>query len=155
MGSIVKSRFFVGAGAILLASMTFAQEIPPQVSVKVSAASAGKPLAVTVTIQFEEGLHGYQNPPSDPFENPVKISVTEKRFKLLKVTYPKGVSMTQEGSTKSSLVYMGKVDFPLQIQLPKKPGKYTIPLNVAYQQCSDRTCYPPSSASVKVQVTIK
>jgi len=155
MGSIVKSRFFVGAGAILLASMAFAQEIPPQVSVKVSAASAGKPLAVTVTIQFEEGLHGYQNPPSDPFENPVKISVTEKRFKLLKVTYPKGVSMTQEGSTKSSLVYMGKVDFPLQIQLPKKPGKYTIPLNVAYQQCSDRTCYPPSSASVKVQVTIK
>ena len=151
----MKKKLIFGLGALVLATPAVAQEIPPQVSVKVSAASAGKPLAVTVTIQFEEGLHGYQNPPSDPFENPVKISVTDKRFKLLKVTYPKGVSMTQEGSTKSSLVYMGKVDFPLQIQLPKKPSKYTIPLSIAYQQCSDRTCYPPSIASVKVQVTIK
>ncbi len=152
---MMKNKFFPVTGALLLAGLANAQEVPPQISVKVSAAAAGKPLAVTVSIQFEEGLHGYQNPPSDPFENPIKISVTDKRFKLLKVTYPKGVSMTQEGSTKSSLVYMGKVDFPVQIELPKKPGKYTIPLNIAFQQCSDRTCYPPSSASVKVQVTIK
>ncbi len=152
---MMKNNFFLVTGALLLAGLANAQEVPPQISVKVSAAAAGKPLAVTVSIQFEEGLHGYQNPPSDPFENPIKISVTDKRFKLLKVTYPKGVSMTQEGSTKSSLVYMGKVDFPVQIELPKKPGKYTIPLNIAFQQCSDRTCYPPSSASVKVQVTIK
>jgi DsbC/DsbD-like thiol-disulfide interchange protein len=152
---MMKNKFFLVTSALLLAGLANAQEVPPQISVKVSAAASGKPLAVTVSIQFEEGLHGYQNPPSDPFENPIKISVTDKRFKLLKVTYPKGVSMTQEGSTKSSLVYMGKVDFPVQIELPKKPGKYTIPLNIAYQQCSDRTCYPPSSASVKVQVTIK
>ena len=84
----------------------------PVLEFKVSATPGKDGLVTgTLTVKIPEGWHAYQNPPKSEYENPVTLTSKTKKFKLTKVTYPKGIAMMSSGS--DSLVYEGsiKIDF--------------------------------------------
>ncbi|OWU64889.1 MAG: hypothetical protein CBB60_007505 [Armatimonadetes bacterium Cent15-Ar3] len=125
----------------------------PVLEFKVSA-TPGKDGAVSgsLTVKIPAGWHAYQNPPKSEFENPVVLSTATKKFKLSKVTYPKGEAKMSSGN--ESLVYEGtiKIDFVGGFEKGFKPGKkgYEATLDLAYQLCDDSTCIPPTSTAVKL-----
>ena len=146
------------AGILALGTTAFGQETPPRIATTVDLTKGVKAMVVTVNLTFAEGLHGYQNPPSDPFENPVKISISDKRFKIVKISYPKGVPFKQDDATKGSLVYMGSIAIPVSITVAKGakiPSSFALPIKISYQQCSGSTCFPPTVTTLNVQVQTK
>ncbi len=113
----------------------------------------GKPIVGTLKLTFAPGMHGYQNPPSDEFEIPVKISVTG--LAVLKVAYPKGKPVTTAGNEKPSMVYSGTIEIPVTFKPVAKAGKNPVTVKVDYQQCNDSNCWPPSSLTVKSEIVVK
>src|SRR5579859_5902460 len=93
---IMKKAFCLVAALLLAAAChpedrgTPAQEnTPPKLAVKLpAAAKAGATVKGTVEVTFAEGLHGYQNPPSDKDLIPIVLTVDSKDVKLKPVTYP-------------------------------------------------------------------
>lgn len=114
----------------------------------------GKAGAVTgtVSVKIPDGWHAYQNPPKSEFENPITLSTKTKKFKLTKVTYPKGEAKMSSGN--ESLVYEGtiKLEFAGTFEKGFKPGKkgYEAVLDFGYQLCDDSTCIPPTSTTIKL-----
>jgi hypothetical protein len=125
----------------------------PVLEFKVSATPGKDGLVTgTLTVKIPEGWHAYQNPPKSEYENPVTLTSKTKKFKLTKVTYPKGIAMMSSGS--DSLVYEGsiKIDFAGSFEKGSKPGKngYEAVLDFGYQLCDASTCIPPTSSAVKL-----
>ena len=123
------------------------------------AAKAGSMVKGTVTVMVPESNHAYA-PPAKSDE--ITIAVTPlagSKFKLMKVAYPKGQAKNYPGfGEEPILAYEGKVQIPVQIQLPKDAkGKFAVKLNVRSQVCSNTEgqCYPPKNETVTATVTIK
>lgn len=142
--------FLVAAGAAM------AQSAPPTITFKFDKASAapGATIKGTLTITFADGLHGYQNPPSDQYQIPVKVSVIESGFKLLKATYPKGTDFTMAGEEKPTKVYQGTIKIPVEIKASAKPGTYNVNVKLDYQQCNESSCFPPGEVVAKGTLTV-
>ncbi|MFZ4508765.1 MAG: protein-disulfide reductase DsbD domain-containing protein [Fimbriimonas sp.] len=140
-----------------VASLSFAQINPPP-TVKAKAdkltVAPGGVVKTTLQVTFAPDFHAYQNPPSDKFQIPVEVRKPAAPFKLAKVTYPKGVLKVVAGSDQPSGVYEGLTELPIELTAPAKPGKYKVKLVVAYQQCNEENCYPPSQVEVVVDVTV-
>jgi hypothetical protein len=101
----------------------------------------------TLTVKFADGLHGYQNPPSDPNFIPVTVKLSKGDAKLVSIGYPKGTDMTMQGDTKPTKVYSGNIVIHLKLQAGTKSGPIVVA--VGYQQCNESMCYPPSSVDAK------
>jgi DsbC/DsbD-like thiol-disulfide interchange protein len=145
----------LGLFALLAASIAPGPaEDPPTVELKLSGKTApsGGVLKGKVIVTFAPGWHGYQNPPKNDYEIPLKVDSAAKDLKV-KVSYPKGVLKEFQGS--KSLMYEGVVEIPVVVYLPKKIGPYTVKLDVSYQQCDDSTCLPPGKLSLSEKVTLK
>lgn len=141
----------------LWAVFALAQDTPPKVQLKLDkpSAAAGSVVKGTVIVTFEKGLHGYQNPPSDPSMIPIEVVAGDKTTKILKVEYPKGVDLA--GSSEPVKVYEGTIKIPVQLKAPDKTGKATLKIKLNYQQCTETNCFAPSSvtASATLDVTKK
>lgn len=109
---------------------------------------AGKPFKASLKLVFADGLHGYQNPPSDPLNIPVAVSLKSGGFKLVSVSYPKGVAF---GSPPVK-VYSGAVTIDLNLKAGAKSGPIVVQVN--YQQCNESSCYPPDTVTAKATVTV-
>lgn len=131
-----------------------AQNVPPTVSIKLDkpTVAAGKTLKGTATVSFEPGLHGYQNPPTLDYMIPVSLGLSNKEFKLGKVTYPKGVMKKVAGDT--AAVYDGTITITFEAKAPAKVGKYALKFELGYQQCTDENCFPPGTVSAQTNVTV-
>lgn len=131
----------------------------PAATIKLDAPSAvvGKPIHGVLTLTIPAGQHGYQNPPVDPYENPIKLSVIEVGFRLGKVDYPKGTELNVAGAEKPSRVYQGTVTIPFSL-VPTKPspkGAVTnVNFKVDYQLCTMSSCYPPASLVAKAPLKV-
>ena len=135
------------------------QSESPKATIKLDATTVavGKPIKGTLTLTLPEGQHGYQNPPADPFENPIRLSVVEVGFKISKVEYPKGIELKMEGAEKPTRVYEGTVQIPFVLTASKIPSKATaikVNFKVDYQLCTMSNCYPPSSLLVKAPLKV-
>jgi DsbC/DsbD-like thiol-disulfide interchange protein len=146
---------------VVVAAMTasaLAQEgaDAPKVELKLSKTQvqASGQLTGTVTVTFAEGLHGYQNPPSEDFQMPVTVKVDGKTFKLIKANYPKGVDATMAGDPKSFKAYLGTVTIPVTLKAPAKAGSHTLKVVVSYQQCNDQSCFPPGDVAAIAKVKV-
>lgn len=137
------------------ASVVATAQTPPTATLILpKTAVAGQTVKAKLRVTFAEGLHGYQNPPSQDYMIPVKVESAIKGIPI-KVSYPKGniLSVNDE----SVAVYQGLVEIPVTITLPKKPGVVSVKLNVSYQQCTDDTgqCYPPDTVVATGKITVK
>lgn len=150
---------FASVFAMLLAvGISFGQHgnTPPKVTVsfKSPKAKIGSVVPGVITITFAEGLHAYQNPPTDEFQIPVKVSVTEAGFKLAGAAYPKGVAYTPVGETKQIKIYRGTIQIPFKLHVAHKAANYNVNFKVDYQMCSDRACFPPDSLVAKGNLNV-
>ncbi|MEZ0325375.1 MAG: protein-disulfide reductase DsbD domain-containing protein [Fimbriimonas sp.] len=144
-------------GFALLAAtvLSFAQDIAPKAELKLdkTTAVAGSTVKGKIILTFADGLHGYQNPPSDDYQIPTKIEAA-KGTTLLKTIYPKGEPFLMSGEEKPAMVYQGRVEIPVEIKVPAKAGKQTIKLAVNYQQCNDNSCFPPGKIELSSKLTV-
>lgn len=142
--------------AAALAACALARADEPKVTVKLPKAvpTVGGKLNLTVRVEFDPGLHGYQNPPSNEFQIPLKISTPSKGFKLT-AKYPKGVIKQFNGE--DTAVYEGTIEIPVTVDLPQKAGSYSLAIVVDYQQCNESACFPPGSikSELKFKVAAK
>lgn len=118
--------------------------------VKTAKIAPGKIGKGVVTIQFADGWHGYQNPPTKDYQLPVTLKADKAL--MLKVAYPLGVAKMSMGE--ETALYEGKVEFPFTFKAPMKLGKHTIKLTVSYQQCDENSCLPPSTVELKGIYTV-
>jgi len=141
--------------ACVLAAVAAAQNTPPSVKLNPPlVVAAGKPFNAVLTVTFAPGLHGYQNPPSDPSLIPVSVTFVDKTFQAIHVKYPKGTPEKVGGDPKPVSVYEGAIKIPVVVTAPTKLGKTTLKLAFSYQQCTDRTCFQPSSINVQADVLV-
>jgi len=151
------TRVSIVTALVALASAAFSQgSTAPVASLKIVSPTVvvNKTVQAVITLTFADGLHGYQNPASDPTLIPVSVSISDKAFHLLKVDYPKGRPTKVEGEPKPVSVYEGTIKIPVTLQAPAKPGKITLNLKVEYQQCNAQTCFPPSSLNTTATVNV-
>lgn len=129
-------------------------EVPPKLSVvpAKTTVARGETVKGVVKIEFAEGLHGYQNPPTDEYQIPVAISTKTPGVKL-KVSYPKGVIRESMGAP--TALYEGKVDFPFEVTIDRPRGRVPVTFEVRYQQCTETNCFPPQTRSVQTVFTVR
>ena len=147
-------RTLIVLAVIALSALVFGQNDPP--AIKLTFPASAKPGATVkgvVELTFAEGLHAYQNPPTDKYQIPVAVSVDSKLYKLT-AKYPKGISKATGGDPTPAAVYEGTIKIPVTIVVPKKAGTAQFKIVVNYQQCNDGSCFPPSSVSGVVKLKI-
>jgi len=151
------NKVLVLATLASLATLAAAQDdTPPKVTLTLGSptAMANKAIHATLTVTFSEGLHGYQNPPSDPSLIPVTVKSADNVFKVVMVQYPKGTPTKVDGEPKPINVYQGTIKIPVVIQAPSKLGKATVSLSFKYQQCNQQSCFAPGTIVAKATVNI-
>jgi len=130
----------------------------PTATIKLSAptATVGKELKGTIKLSFPLGLHGYQNPPADEFENPIKLSISDKNYKLIKIEYPAGKEFKIQGAEKASLIYEGDIEIPFTLVPTKVQAKNVkaVMLKLGYQLCSSSYCWPPAALTLKAPLKV-
>lgn len=136
----IKTGLVLATALMLLPLVSSAQTV--SVTAK---AGKGK---VILTLTIPSGYHIYA--PTEKSGIPTSI----------KLNAPAGASYTpQWPATKSykalegwMSVYMGKITIPVAITGVK--GKQTVKLSVRTQMCNDRTCLPPATADITMDVKL-
>lgn len=125
------------------------QNTPPVIGAKVLTpkVAPGRLVSGVVSVAFADGLHGYQNPPSEDYMIPVSV---EGQVRGLSVSYPAGHAAKIGGSPVEVMTYSGEIKIPFRFPAATKPGRHSVTLAVGYQQCTDEACFPPGRASVTV-----
>ncbi|MFM9873647.1 MAG: protein-disulfide reductase DsbD domain-containing protein [Fimbriimonadaceae bacterium] len=144
--------------AFLAANIALAplQAEDPTVKIVLDHTSAviGAPISGKAIITFSEGLHAYQNPPSQDYQIPVVVSAGDETIKVVKLKYPDGESHAVGGETEASFTYSGQIEVPFLIKAAGKPGSTSLKLKVRYQQCTDSMCFPPKTLTETTKVTL-
>jgi DsbC/DsbD-like thiol-disulfide interchange protein len=155
---MINTRFLLTAVACVAMGHSLANAPAPQVTAQLTlaqkTAAPGAKVKGVVKVIFPEGLHGYQNPPTKEYMIPVGVKAKAKGFKLVSVTYPKGVARKSPGEQGDVMVYDGEVLIPIVVQMPTKPGTVTIKLIVEWQSCTEMDCFPPEEVTVTGQVVV-
>ena len=150
-------RSLLALVATLCVALAFGQDnTPPTVKLTLpKQAKPGAKVQAVVEITFAEGLHGYQNPPKEDYQIPVKVAFDCKGFVFAKPAYPKGVMRAIGGDPNPTPVYEGTLKIPVTVTVPKKPGATEIKVTVSYQQCNDSACFPPSTVTGAAKLIVK
>ncbi len=141
--------------ATMVTALAFCQAAPPKITLdSPTEVRPGQLVTVFVKVAFADGLHGYQNPPSESYMIPVTVN-PGKTLKAVSVLYPKGHAAKIGGSAVEVMTYSGEVVIKVSFRASAKPGAQPFELNVGYQQCNDDSCFPPGSATLKGSLTVK
>ena len=142
----------------LLCALALAQQdVPPAASLAIASAKSqpGSKVKATLTLTFGDGLHAYQNPPSEDYMIPVTVKSSSTEVKLVKVAYPVGKDEIVGGETKPVKVYEGTIKIPITLQAPDKAGSYDVALSIQYQQCTNNNCFPPKTVAAASKLTVE
>ena len=151
------NRFFfsLALAATAVAGWCQANTPPTVVVTGPTTAVHGKTVTVTVKVTFAEGLHGYQNPPSNPDLIPIKLSLDNKDVKVKTIKYPAGKDESVGGDPAKVRVYENTISIPVTIVAPTKKGKIKLAFRLDYQQCNSQACYPPDTVNGSASLTVK
>jgi thiol:disulfide interchange protein DsbD len=130
---------------------------PPQfVHVSVAApksAAAGGTFTLTVSVTVDKPYHIQGNPAKQDYIPTVVTVGPVAGVKATQVVYPKPV-VVQAGGDRLP-VYEGTVAVKVRIAVAGsvKPGALAVPVQVSYQGCNDKVCYPPNK--IKAQASVR
>lgn len=126
----------------------------PALDVK-AATQAHSKQDVELRFVIQSGLHINSNTPHSPYLIPTKLTLDQPAgVEISKVEYPQGVDYHFEFSPKDALsVYTG--EFGVRVQVHAKPGHYTLHGQLRYQACDDRTCNPPKTLPLTLNLAAK
>ncbi len=151
---------------ILCAAMLAAQSLDPSSEQYVTMASpkkvevaSGKPGMLELDFRVKEGMHINSNTPHSEFLIPTKLSFNAPTDLMIsKVTYPAGQELALAFSPKDKLsVYTGDFHISAQVSATRTAttGPYTLHGELKYQACNDKSCFPPKTLPVVVQVQVE
>jgi hypothetical protein len=112
---------------------------------------------IEVRLTIPEGWHLNSHRPLQEYLRPTELRLeTGVTYRLLRVEYPDGETVTLPFDPQPLSVYQGTVTLIVEVETPPGlgGGGVTIPLLVSYQACSDRECLPPAEARVEVPVSV-
>jgi thiol:disulfide interchange protein len=129
---------------------------PPQMRLELTDAKpfAGETVRGTLTVSLAQGLHAYQNPPSDPTNIPLTVAAAGGT-QLVSVQYPKGKDKPFLGYETPLAIYEGQVRIPVTLRAPTAEGPASFKLSVKVQLCDDTSCYPPQTVEVAATATVQ
>ncbi|MEO6828995.1 MAG: hypothetical protein ABI164_04235 [Acidobacteriaceae bacterium] len=121
----------------------------PRIAMKASA----RPQPVALKFVIQTGLHINSHSPHSPFLIPTSLTFDSvPDVHIANVQYPAGVDYHFRFSPQEALsVYTG--EFSLLVPLRARAGKYMLHGQLRYQACDDRSCNPPKTLPVTVEVT--
>ncbi|AXC14656.1 hypothetical protein ACPOL_5408 [Acidisarcina polymorpha] len=129
-------------------SVTFL--FPEQVSIP-----AGKPAPVDLHFRVADGLHINSHTPREKSLIPTNLAVVEMNaLKVTGVEFPSGTDYAFAFAPSEKLsVYSG--EFVLHAHLAAPAGQYLLQASLRYQACDSRSCYPPKTIPVAIDVIAK
>ena len=141
-----------------LAQMPGGGIVKVDTTVKPAVVKPGGTGVVTLTLVVSPGYHINAPKPSDPdliptaFQGTAPAGVT---FGTPRFPAPKSISVSYE--KQPMLVYTGRtiIQVPFTIAKRVKPGPLSLAGLLNYQGCNSTSCFPPASAVVKAQVSVK
>lgn len=141
--------------AALAVSAIQPQAAKPEVKLVLDSEQAvvGSLVSAKVRVTFADGLHGYQNPPTEDYMIPVVVSMGEES-KTFMVKYPKGTPAIVGGDTKEVMTYEGVVDFPVVFRVSEKVGSQPVSISVRYQLCNASACFAPGSVKAEGKLKV-
>ncbi len=123
---------------------------PEQVSI-----AAQKPATIDLHFRVADGLHINSHTPREKSLIATNLAVAEtSALKVTGIEFPAGVdyAFAFDPSEKLS-VYTG--EFTLKAHLTAPAGNYMLQGLLRYQACDSRSCYPPKTIPVAVDVIAK
>lgn len=126
----------------------------PELSVQAEAPQRDRQnLELRFTIQ--DGLHINSHTPHSRYLIPTTLTLDAPAgVRIARIDYPQGVDYHFHFSPKEALsVYTGT--FSVLVQVHAKTGRHTVHGRLHYQACDDRTCNPPKTLPLTLDVTAK
>ncbi len=125
----------------------------PQLAVKAGARAEHQDLTLRFVIQT--GLHINSHTPHSQFLIPTTLALDGPvGVKISKIEYPPGVDYRFQFSPKDALsVYTG--EFSLLVPVRARAGRYTLHGRLRYQACDARSCNPPQTLPLALDVTAR
>ena len=125
----------------------------PARSVRVA---AGGTVDVQLSARIEKNWHVNSNKPNEDFLIPSVVSAKASGIRLTRVQYPEAKDLALSFADKPVSVYEGDVVFGLTLTIAEAtpPGKQNAEITLSYQACNDKTCMPPSDATVTLVVDV-
>ena len=127
--------------------------LQPTPSIDARASIFGRSVRIEVRLTIPEGWHVNSHRPLQDYLRPTELRLEPGvTYRLLRVEYPEGETVTLPFDPEPLSVYQGTVTLIAEVEAPPGlgAGSVTIPLLVSYQACSDRECLPPAEARVEV-----
>ncbi len=126
----------------------------PELTVKASKQARNQQ---TVELRFviQTGLHINSHTPHSQFLIPTTLTLDQPTgLKIAKVEYPQGVDYRFRFSPKDAVsVYTG--EFGVLVQVRASPGQHTLHGELHYQACDDRTCNPPRTLPLTLNLAAR
>ncbi|HSQ74837.1 MAG TPA: thioredoxin family protein [Bacteroidota bacterium] len=119
-------------------------------------AAAGSTVDVQLTARIAEQWHVNSNTPNEDFLIPSVVTARASGIRLIRVRYPEAKDLALSFADKPVSVYEGDVVFGLTFTVAEAtpPGKQNAEITLSYQACNDKTCMPPSNATVTLVVDV-
>jgi hypothetical protein len=119
--------------------------------------AAGQPAVAKLRFNLASGYHTNSNTPSDDYLIPLRLTWEAAPVEVSAVEYPKGHLEKYSFSEKPLSVYTGDFEIVTRFQVPAgtPKGPRTLTGKLRYQACTDSTCYPPKTLTVKLPVEIR
>jgi len=126
--------------------------VQPSAYVSLAPVPRGRAFEIAVVAHIHSGYHINAHKPTLDYLIPTEItSALPKGITLSESVYPEGQMMKFTFSETQLKVYEGDVVFRLHLRAAADAalGPVDLPLQLEYQACNDRSCFPP----VKLPVT--
>ncbi|MBS1514029.1 MAG: protein-disulfide reductase DsbD [Bacteroidetes bacterium] len=116
-------------------------------------------ILIAAKINIKEKYHINSYEVSDPTLIQTVISSSSDNFSVSKVYFPKDELLKFEFSATQLRVYENEIVVGILLK-PKEglaDGSYSLPIQISYQACDNKVCYPPKNLkdSVKISISAK
>ncbi len=114
-----------------------------------------EPGMMALRFGIQTGLHINSHTPHSRFLVPTTLTLDQPSgVEIANVEYPAGVDYHFAFSPKDALsVYTG--EFGVLVRVHAKPGQYTLHGQLHYQACDNRSCNPPETLPLTLDVSAK
>lgn len=113
-------------------------------------------ILVAAKINIKQSYHINSYEVSDPTLIQTAISSASDNFTISKIYFPKDELLKFEFSPTELRVYENEivVGILLKAKAGLADGKYSLPLQISYQACDNKVCYPPKTWKDSVSISI-
>ncbi len=120
-----------------------------------TAKRAHSPQVAELRFVIQNGLHINSHTPHSPFLIPTTLMLDQPSgVEIAKLEYPAGVDYHFEFSPKDALsVYTG--EFAVRVQIHARAGHYALHGQLHYQACDNRTCSPPKTLPLTLNLAVQ